>query len=78
MDKKEFNSSESRDYMGRPGKGLTSYLDLRIKIPSNKQKEIFSTTSITNQDLKNLLKNLKKQLYLCYNSKHVHNEPTEA
>ena len=56
MEKREFNSSESKDYTGIPGKGMATYLDLRTKISKNKQKERFSITDINEQDFRKLLR----------------------
>ena len=35
----EATSSESSDYMGRPGKGVTTYLDPREKIQTRNKKQ---------------------------------------
>ena len=56
LDERELTSSESRYYIGRPGKGLTNSLYLSINIPNKKQKERFSITDITHQDISNLIK----------------------
>ena len=48
MYKREVTSSESRDHMGRSGKGLTSSPALRTKITNNKQKARTDMTDITN------------------------------
>ena len=63
--------------MGRTGKGLTTSLALMTKSSNNKQKERFTITDITNQDLRNFLKKFNNSPYLGYKSKQVHNEPTE-
>ena len=78
LENREFISSESRDYMVRPGEGLNTSLDLRTKSPNKKQKTRFSITDINNQDFRNFPKEFKNLSYLGYNSKPVHNEPTEA
>ena len=39
LNKKEFTSLESRDYMGIPGKGLSPSLVLRTKIPNKKKRQ---------------------------------------
>ena len=39
LDKGEFTSSVSKDYMGRPGKGLTTSMTLRTKIPKKKKRQ---------------------------------------
>ena len=74
----QVTSSESKDYMGRPGKGLTASLDLRTKRSNKKQKTRFSNIDINNQDVRKLLKKFNNSSYLDYKSKKVHNEPTEA
>ena len=48
MDNREVNYSESRNYMGRSGKGLTIW-------PNKKQK---ASTAITNQDFRKFLKEI--------------------
>ena len=73
MDKREAKSSESRDYMGRPGKGMNTSLTLRTKNPNNKQKARFYITEITNQDFRKF----NNSPYIGYKSKQVNNEPTE-
>ena len=64
--------------MGRPGKGMTTYLTLSTKIPNKKKNSRFSITDITNQYFRKFLKKFKNSPYLGYNSKQVHNEPTES
>ena len=63
--------------MGRPGKGLTTSLYLRSKVPNKKQKARFSITDITEQDFRKLIKKFDNSPYLGLSSKHVHNEPTD-
>ena len=60
----EFTSSESKYYMERPCKGVTTYLSLKMKISKKKHKARFSTNNITNQDFRNLLKKFKNSPYL--------------
>ena len=78
LDKKNFNSSESKDYMVRPGYRLTKYLDIRTKSSNKKQKARFDITDITNKDFSQLLKQFKNSPYIGYKSKQVHNEPTKS
>ena len=78
LDKSEFTSSESKDYMGRPVKGLTTSLSLSTKGSNKKQKARFSITDSTDQDFSKLLKNFKNSPDLGYKSKQVHNEPSES
>ena len=56
MEKREVRSSESKDYMGRPGKGKTTSLALRTKKSNKKQKARFDITDITEQKLRKFLK----------------------
>ena len=56
LDKREAISSCPKDYIGRPGKGLTTSLALRNKIPNKEQKARFDITEITDQDFSKLLK----------------------
>ena len=60
------------------GKGLTTSLALRNKGPNKEQKSRFSITDITNKYFRKFLKKFKNSPYLGYNSKLVHNEPTES
>ena len=64
LDKREVTYSESKDYMGRPGKGMTASLAIRNKMSNKKQKARFSITDITNQDFRKLLKKFKNSPYL--------------
>ena len=64
--------------MWRPGKGVTTSLNLITKISNKKQNTRFSITDITNQDFRKLLNNFNISPYKGYKSKQVHNEPTEA
>ena len=59
MDKREVTYSESRDCMGRPGKGIPTSLTLRNKTPNKKQKVGTTITAINNQDNRKLLKGFK-------------------
>ena len=52
------------DYMGIPGKGLTTYLDLSTKGSNKKQNSRFYITEITNKDFRNFLENFKNSPYL--------------
>ena len=63
--------------MGRPGKGLITSLDLRIKNPENKQNISFAFTDITKYYFSKFLKKFNNSDYLDYNSKQVHNEPNQ-
>ena len=56
LEKSEVTSSEPNDYMGRIGKGLTNFLNLRTKRPKNKQRTWYFIIDITNQDFMKLLK----------------------
>ena len=78
MDKREVTYLVLKDYVVRPDTGLTTYLDLRTKIPNKKQKTRFAITDITNQDFSKFLNKVKNSPCLGYKRKHVHNEPTEA
>ena len=78
LDKRGVASSESRDYMVRSGKGLTTSLTLRTKRPNKKQKARTAITDITNQYFRKLIKYFSNFPYLGYKEKQVHNEPTEA
>ena len=64
--------------MGRSGKGLTTSLNLRSKMPNNNQKERTAITDNTNQYFRSFLKELNISHYLGYKKKQVRNEPTEA
>ena len=64
MDKREFTSSESNDYMGIPGKGMTTSLSLRTKTPNKQQKEKFDINDITNQDFRKFIKKFKNSPYI--------------
>ena len=55
--------------MGRPGKGMTTYLDLRTKMSKNKQKSRFDITKITNLDFRKVLKKFDNSPYVGYKSK---------
>ena len=55
LENREFNYSELRDYMGRPGKGLTNSLTFSTEILDKKKNARTSITDITNQDFRKLL-----------------------
>ena len=61
-----------------PGKGLTTYPDLRTKSSNKKQKERFAITDINNKDFIKLLKKFKNSPYIGWKSKQVYNKPNEA
>ena len=73
LDKREVTSSESRDYMVRSGKEMTTYMTLSTKIPNMKQKARTAITAITNQYFRKLLKRFKNLSYLGYKEKQVYN-----
>ena len=77
LDNREVESSESRGYIGRPVKVLTSSLDIRTKSQKKQKKVKFLLADITNQYLKKFLKKFNNLPCLEYNSKQVHNEPTK-
>ena len=60
------------------GKGVTTYLAIRIKILNKKQKSGFFINAITNQYLRDFLRRSNNSPYLGYKKKEVDNEPTEA
>ena len=62
--------------MGRPGKGITTSMDLSTR-RSNKKKGKVSISDITNQYLRKFLKKFQNSSYLGYKSKQIHNYPTE-
>ena len=64
--------------MKRPGKRLTTSLDLSTNIPNKKEKSRFAINEITNQDFTKLIIFFNSSPYLCYKSKNIYNEPTEA
>ena len=59
--------------MRRPGKGMTTSLDISTRSSNKKQKTKFSITGITNQDLSKFLKKFNNSPYIGYKSKQVHN-----
>ena len=61
---REFTSSYSKDYIGRPGKGVTNSLLISTKRLNKKQKARFAITGITNQDFRKLFKYFKNSPYL--------------
>ena len=63
--------------MGRPGKGLTTSLDISTKIPNKKQKARFYIPDITKQDIRTLIKKFDNSPYIGYKLKQVHNIKTE-
>ena len=75
LDKREVTHTESKYYMGRPGKGLNTSMDLMKKNPNKKQKARFSITEITNQDFRKLLNKFKNSPFLGYKFKNVQKEP---
>ena len=64
--------------MVRSGKGLTTPMDLSTKSPNKKQRARTSSTDITNQYFRNVIKEFNNPPYLGYKKKQVHNEQTEA
>ena len=60
LDKREVTSSESRYFMGRSGKGLTTSLTLSTKMLNKKQNSRTAITDITKQYLRNLLNKFNK------------------
>ena len=78
MDKREFNSLQSRDYVGISDKGNTTYMNIWTKMTNKKQKSRTVVTDITNKYFRKLLKKLNNLLYLGYKKKLVHKEPTES
>ena len=64
LDKREVNSSQSKDYIRISGKGLTTSLDLRTKGSNKKYKARFSITDINNKDFRKLIKKFINSPYL--------------
>ena len=64
--------------MERPGKGLTTSLDLLNRRPNKKQQSEFSINYITDQYLSKFLKKFESLPYLAYKSEQVHIEETKA
>ena len=78
MYKREVTSSESRDYMVIPGKGVNTSLYIRTKGTNKKQNSGFVVTDVTNHNFRKSLKNFMNSPHLGFKSKQFHNEPTEA
>ena len=78
MYKREVTSSESRDYMVIPGKGVNTSLYIRTKGKNKKENSGFVVTDVTNHNFRKSLKNFMNSPHLGFKSKQFHNEPTEA
>ena len=63
LDKRSVFSSEPKNYMGRPGKGLTTSLALRTKSSNIIKKASFSITDITNKDFRKLPNNFRNSTF---------------
>ena len=75
----EVTSSISSYYVGKSGKGLTTYLTLTTIMSSNKKQEARTdNTDVVNQYLIKLLEDFKYSPYTRYRKRKVKNEPTGA
>ena len=59
--KMETTSSESKEKLGRSGKGLVTALALKTKVRSQKYKKArYAITNVTMKDLSNIIKEFEK------------------
>ena len=74
MEKRESTYKESRDYMGRSGKAMTTSPTLRTKRPNNKQNSRTTIIDNNNKYDRKLFRVFKNSQYLGNGYKQVHNE----
>ena len=77
MDKIKIKYLETKEYLGRSGKGLITSLGLKTIIRWRKtKKEKYAITNISLKDVSKIIKESEKLLYECYMLKRSKHDPT--
>ena len=78
LDKMEIISSESKDNLGRPGKGLITSLGLKSKAGPHKYKKArYAIGNVSKKDLSKVIREFEKLTYESYEKKRPNHEPTD-
>ena len=72
-------SSESKDNLGRSGKGLMTYLGLKAKSrPKKHKKARYEIGNVSEKDLSKIIREFEKLPYENYERNRPKHEPTES
>ena len=72
-------SSDSKDNLGRSGKGLITSLDLKAKVRPKKYKKVrYDIGNFSKKDLSNIIRKFEKLPYESYDRKRPKHEPTDS
>ena len=79
LDKMKITSSESKEKLERPGKGLITSLGFKAKVRLQKYKKArYAIGSVSKKDLSKIIKEFEKFEKLPYEKKKPKNEPTDS
>ena len=72
-------SSESRDNLGRSGKGLITSLGIKPKeIPKKYKKATYAIGNFSTRNLSKIIREFDKLPYKSYERRRPHNDPTDS
>ena len=78
MEKMEIKILESKDNLGRPGKGLITSLGLKAKVsPHIYKKSRYAIGNFSKKDLSRIIREFEKPPYESYEKKRPKLEPTD-
>ena len=79
LDKMKITSSESKDNLGRSGKGLITSLGLKAKVRPHKYKKArYAIGNVSKKDLSKIIREFEKLPYGSYEKKRPRHEPTDS
>ena len=79
MNKVRIKSSESKDYLGKSGKGLITSLGLKNNLRSNKcKKSSYAITNVSMKDISSIIKEFEKLPYKSYVRKRPKHKPNDS
>ena len=79
LENMKIKSSESKDNLGRPGKGLITYLGLKAKSgPKKCKKAMCAIVNFSKNKLSKIIRKFEKLPYESYERKRPKHEPTDS
>ena len=79
MDKMEITNPDPKYYLGRSGKGLITYVGLKIIVmPKKNKKSSYAITNVSMKDLSKIIKEFEKFPYTYCVRKRPNHEPTDS
>ena len=79
LDKMKITSSDSKETLGRSGKGLINFLGFKAKVRSHKYKKArYAIRNVSMKDLSKIIREFEKLPYGIFDKKRPKHEPTDS